>query len=146
MDRLKDLSVSGKERPWSIRKGQALKVAESFKRLGINYRYIRITQCGDILQFRECPNDGYKKLNKANFCRDRLCPMCNWRRSLKVSVNVYKVVSSLEDYNFLHLVVTQKNVVPEKLKAEVDRLYYAWSFQFLIGKLKTPDTVAVLMP
>lgn len=127
MDRLSDLSASGKERPWSTRKGQALKVAASFKRLGLNYRYVRITQCGDILQFRECPNDGYKKLDKANFCRDRLCPMCNWRRSLKISANVYKVVSSLEDYNFIHLVITQKNVIPEKLKAEVDRLYHAWS-------------------
>jgi len=127
VDRLIDLSASGKERPWNSRKEQALKVAASFKRLGIDYRYIRITQCGDILHFRECPNDGYKKLDKANFCRDRLCPMCNWRRSLKIGANVYKVVSSLEDYNFIHLVVTQKNVVPEKLKAEVDRLYYAWS-------------------
>lgn len=127
MDRLRDITAAGKERPWNSRKGQALKVAASFKRLGIDYRYIRITQCGDVLQFLECKNDGYKKLNKANFCRDRLCPMCNWRRSLKIGGNVYKVVSSLKGYNYIHLVVTQKNVEPEKLKAEVDRLYHAWS-------------------
>lgn len=127
MDRLLDITAAGKERPWNSRKVQALKVAESFKRLGIDYRYVRVTQCGEILHFRECPNDGYKKLNNANFCRDRLCPMCNWRRSLKIGANVYKVVSSLEGYNFIHLVVTQKNVVPGQLKAEIDKLYHAWS-------------------
>jgi plasmid rolling circle replication initiator protein Rep len=124
---LKDVSASGKERPWAKRKGQALLVADSFKRLGYGYRYVRITQCGEELRFRVCLNDGYKKLYHANFCRDRLCPMCNWRRSLKIGGNVYKIVSSLEKFSFIHLVVTQKNVVPDQLKVEVDKLYHAWS-------------------
>ena len=42
----------------------------------------RMFFCGDALEFKMRPDGGFR-LVSAEFCRDRLCPMCNARRSVK---------------------------------------------------------------
>ena len=43
-------------------------------------------RCGDYLVFADTVNtetgEVTRKLRAAEFCRDRLCPMCQWRKSL----------------------------------------------------------------
>jgi hypothetical protein len=70
--------VSGRFAP---KKALGMELSRIYELLSLYRRADRVSQCGSYLDFGVLP-DGTKKLVKANFCRDRLCPMCNWRRSL----------------------------------------------------------------
>lgn len=54
-----------------------------------------------------------KKLTNANFCRVRLCPVCQWRRSLMWQARFYdaipKIMEQYAGYRFLFLTLTVKN-------------------------------------
>lgn len=54
-----------------------------------------------------------KKLVNANFCRVRLCPVCQWRRSLMWQARFYdaipKIMEKYKNYRFLFLTLTIKN-------------------------------------
>lgn len=86
----------------------------------------RVDNCGSYLEFHST-NDGYK-LKTANFCRDRLCPMCQWRRSLKM----FSQVSSMMDYislnpeydgiKFAFLTLTIKNCDDDHLTETINTL------------------------
>lgn len=66
------------------------------------------------------------RLNKASFCRQRLCPMCQWRRSLKLGAQARQVVEWVEQrqpVRWLMLTVTLKNVPAAELSATVTHLH-----------------------
>ena len=87
---LVDKNSRGKDRNWRGRKILSLKLADIFKELQYKDSLIeRVATCGDTLRFirRE---DGSLKLYQAYFCKNKLCPMCNWRRSMKDCRRSYK--------------------------------------------------------
>ena len=69
----------------------------------------KIYNCGDVLGF-EKTDDGFK-LCSASFCRQKLCPMCQKRKSLKAYANTLKVYDYLQQYDvaYIHLVLTVPN-------------------------------------
>ena len=87
---LVDKRANGKKRDWAKYKKSSLAVSEAYKELGEDHRKlsIRIEECGDFLHFISCPHQHEKKLIRANFCKARLCPMCQKRRSLIISNQV----------------------------------------------------------
>ena len=74
----------------------------------------KVQGCADVLRFRKLP-DGSTKLYQTWFCKSRLCPLCNWRRSMKNSGQLKKIVS--EAYRqqpkgrFIFLTLTERNSV-----------------------------------
>lgn len=75
--------------------------------------------CGEDLKFSV--TDGIKKLERANFCKDRLCPMCTWRKSLRTGRVVQKVVDYLDnDYRYVMLTLTLKNCTDAELSDTLD--------------------------
>lgn len=64
----------------------------------------KMYDCGDVVTFSD------NKIVAANFCRQRLCPMCQRRKSLRTYSDFCKVLAQLENYSFLHLVLTVPNV------------------------------------
>ena len=88
----------------------------------------RVLDCGSFLMF-EVNRNGERKLIKANSCRVRLCPMCMWRRSLKVYREariVYDELVKEKGSRFLVLTLTQPNVCGDVLKEELDKIFYAF--------------------
>lgn len=79
-----------------------------------NEHYQTLLNCGTMLTFaKETVTDrNIYHLTSANFCRQRVCPMCQFRKSEKAFSEALKVTSELEDegYRFLHLVLTIPNV------------------------------------
>lgn len=124
---LEDKSASGRVRPWSQKKEASMKLADIYQYIDLD-KSERIRDCGDFLEFNLL-SDGSKKLASANFCRVRLCPMCQWRRSLKVYSQMTRIFSALdaEKYAVLCLTLTVKNCAGSELSLTLDLLAEAWN-------------------
>lgn len=125
---LSDRDKKGKERPWKDKKTKTLLLAESYKRLDMKKAY-RVLDCGSYLEFKRFISSGEFKLNGANFCKVRLCPMCSWRRELKIFAQTSKVMDKaleIKEYRFIFLTLTCRNVDGEELSGTLDKLFYAF--------------------
>lgn len=125
---LKDITKTGKERPWREKKLKTIELANSYYRLG-SKKYYRIRDCGSYLEYRRYLETNEKRLNRSNFCKVRLCPMCSWRRSLKIFGQTSKVMNKAleeKEYRFLFLTLTCKNVDGEDLSHQIDDLFSAF--------------------
>lgn len=71
------------------------------------------------------------KIKSANFCRDRLCPMCNYRRSQKMfsqNMTVYeKIKEDHPNYRQLFLTLTVPNVPLWQLKETLRAMSSSWN-------------------
>lgn len=112
----------------------SLSVADLLKKSVILYeRGFIIENCGNILQF-----DKNNELVSADFCRQRLCPNCQRRNSLKM-YSKFKVVEkdlAEQGYCFIHLVLTIKNCEEVELAETVTKLYKASSKFFSDKRIK----------
>jgi plasmid rolling circle replication initiator protein Rep len=85
-------------------------------------------------------------LEKANWCRQRSCPICNYIKSIKWRIRIFaglpKLIDKLKDHHFLFLTLTQKNCHQSDLRLKVKEMEKAWK-RFVsssfpgIGYLKT---------
>ena len=112
-----------------VKKVLGLKLAEAFRRLGELDRAIRVEQCGTYLEFSQV-QDGESMLTAANFCRERLCPTCSWRRSVRIFSNTSRILDCVEeidkDCKFLFLTLTIKNCAADELAATLDGMSAAF--------------------
>lgn len=90
----------------------------------------KIAECGSFLGFHIGANEngevGKPQLVAANFCRQKLCPTCQKRKSLKMFANTLKVCEYLERYEvkYIHLVLTVPNCRGgEALVGTIKKLY-----------------------
>lgn len=79
----------------------------------------KIEQCGQHLYFE----GGH--LVGADFCRQRICPMCQYRNSMRQYARMLQVAERLgaQGYRFLHLVLTVPNCSHADLAKTVQKLY-----------------------
>ena len=117
-------------RPWREKRLAAEQVAAAYDAIGKPRKAARCRDCGTVLVFDECPVDAQKKLKHANFCRQRLCPMCAWRRSLKWAAEASKVLHAAAaehpEWGYVMLTLTQRNVPGGDLTAEISRILRGW--------------------
>lgn len=145
---LEDLNKNGKKIEWQEKHLSSLSVSDSYNRLYTKYKkdgiskdmkkiinnyekkYYRIKECGTFLEYKLFTQNQEKKLHNANFCKVRLCPMCAWRRSLKIFGQVSQVmnIAKCETSNkFIFVTLTLRNVPGEELKEEISKLYKAFN-------------------
>jgi plasmid rolling circle replication initiator protein Rep len=121
---------NGKERPWRAKKVRSLKLSDSFRRMGERNRAARVLFCGSQLTFAVNTETGEKRLHSANFCRERLCPMCGWRRSIKCFHEVSRVMDKTQadrpELVPLFLTLTLRNVPGDKLSETLDTIFNGW--------------------
>lgn len=114
---------------FSGKKMQSEKLAAVYAYMDLMERMKRVYDCGSYLEFRVTSEKS--KLQRANFCKDRLCPMCNWRRSLKIFSQVSSIMDELGDsYEYLFLTLTVKNCSADKLSDTVQALYDGWRYLY----------------
>lgn len=136
------------EKKWTPKKEQSLILSDSYERLNWIRKAERVADCGSWLEFVErseqgqggtgpgCPcgaPDGTParttayKLYHANFCRDRLCPMCSWRRSYKIFGQVSQIMNLLgNNYRYIFLTLTVPSCEPEELNKLIDDMVKGW--------------------
>jgi plasmid rolling circle replication initiator protein Rep len=137
-DVLIDMNQYGGERPWKDYKKQAALLVDSLERLdilhgGLDYykkaHYIR--DCASRLDFHGCPHGHEKRLSRAWFCRVRLCPMCQWRRSLHQSFQMRQVAREAmhrhSNMDWFSLTLTTENAHAENLLSAFKHINAAWA-------------------
>ena len=137
---LVDKNSRGKERDWRGRKILSLKLADIFKELQYKKTFVeRVISCGDTLQFIQ-NQDGTLKLYQAYFCKNKLCPMCNWRRSMKYSYQTSRIVDEAikqeSKGRFLFLTLTVKNVEGQALNSTISQLTKSFDRLFKRAKVQ----------
>ncbi|CAD0146098.1 Protein rep (plasmid) [Streptococcus thermophilus] len=133
----KDYSKQGKDRKWRERKLKNIELAGRLEKLG--YRsFERVYQCAEVLKFIE-QQDGTKKLYQSYFCKNKLCPICNWRRSMKYAYQAELVVNeAMKRYpkgRFLFLTLTIKNVSGKELNKTLSKMTEGFNRLFKYKKV-----------
>lgn len=69
------------------------------------------------------------KLHDARFCRVRLCPICQWRRSLKTFAQMSKVldIAKADGYQFIFLTLTLRNCTADALSDELTHILLSFN-------------------
>jgi len=121
---------NGHKRPWRQKKVRNLILADSLHRLGENKKANRVWWCSMTIGFIEKENNE-KRLKSAQFCRERLCPICGWRKSLKVFYQVSKVMNVIQEKHKdlvpLFLTLTMRNCKDEDLTRVMDEIFKGWA-------------------
>lgn len=136
---LVDLKKNGKTRPWRKYKLQSSAISKSYSFFDeLKKLSYKIADCGSFLNFKSCMEGHFKKLVGANFCRARLCTICQWRRSLVIFHQVLELVHAhRETYKSdipLLLTLTVPNIKGEQLKETLDQMQRAFIHNFIRRK------------
>ncbi len=132
---LVDKSRSGKDRPWAHRKKVSVLTSEIFEGNGKEKKAERMRKCGEKLRFtiheHVMTKERKRKLDHAWFCRERMCVMCSWRKSLLSAFNLQKITSEISlrhpNYSYLSLTLTIPNVSGDELKKTITHLQKSFS-------------------
>lgn len=149
---LKDKKNNGKNKPWRSHKMTKDVLVQSYFNLGFNEsltkdmldkvimdtkkfnneffmkRFETAYDCANQLEFKVI-NENRIQLKRGNFCRNNLCPICCWLKSIKLSNEFSKIIENLNknnEYKFLLLTLTVKNMTGDNLKESLDLMSKAW--------------------
>lgn len=92
-----------------------------------------IFNCGSFISFFANETLEKKKVNKSNFCKNRFCPLCAWRKAKKDSLKISILLKYIKDkfgYEFIFLTLTAPNVNGDDLNEEIKK--YNKSFKNLM--------------
>lgn len=112
------------------RKAQARELAAILDMAGYHTAAAHVYCCGDSVIMRQY-EDGTQEVAGAMYCRERLCPVCQWRRSLKLYGQLSQCMDALDEqrvraakkpYRYLLLTVTVENCADNQLDAVLDKL------------------------
>lgn len=141
---LEDTSASGRKRPWSKHKmsntelTKLFEIARSIDETVLSdSRMNSLRHCADTVLFMQ-DAAGNRKLKSANFCRVRVCPMCNWRRSMKLFSQVSAITDAIlaaKKARFIFVTLTVRNVQGHELTDMINKMNQA--FKYLTSKGQT---------
>lgn len=119
------------EKKFTPKKKSTFALAASYNRIGEDKRAFRVLECGTFLEFARELSSEKCVLQNANFCRDRLCPLCSWRRSYKIFGQVSRIMDNIEDdFDFVFLTLTVPNVSASDLPAKITQMQKAFEQMF----------------
>lgn len=127
-----DTSSTGHILPWSQHRAESDLLAMLYD-LADAAKARRLRNCAPRLLYQQ--TDTGRKLHTAWFCRVRLCPVCQWRRSLKLYGQVAQIVDAAQQqrhaagrkpYAWVLLTLTVRNCTGQQLPQQLDALSAAW--------------------
>lgn len=116
--------------PWREKRMQAYDLSKILEGAGFQDYAAKARSCGTSLQFGVDLQSNTKKLQAANFCCLRLCPMCAFRKSRKAAFKLSQVMDRAEEIHgvrFLFLTLAMRNVQGPDLGGALDDLAQGWN-------------------
>jgi plasmid rolling circle replication initiator protein Rep len=96
---------------------------------GFKTEFEKIKQCGNYLEFalkeNQITKENKKKLANANFCKNRFCPMCSWRRIRNITgqlKDAFDVIQEKQKIATLFLTLTVSNPDVKDLKSTISKM------------------------
>lgn len=115
---------------WTEHKKQSKRVAEKMKEIGKKERADRMANCADFIEYEHCPECDTYHIKKTYLCRDRFCPVCTWRLSLKRYSNMRAITDTLQvgypDLKYSLITLTVKNCKASELNSHLKKMNNAW--------------------
>ncbi|MEC2217098.1 protein rep, partial [Bacillus velezensis] len=147
---LEDKTATGKKRDWKGKKRRTNLMAEHYEalqeKIGAPYygkKAEKLSGCAECLSFKRDPETDKLKLYQAHFCKVRLCPMCAWRRSLKIAYHNKLIVEEANRQygcGWIFLTLTVRNVAGEELKPAISDMMKGFN---RLMKYKRVDTAVL---
>ncbi len=116
-----------------VRKYNSFVIFELYQNFAKKSKLQALADCGTYLGFdlyKHISKDEYQKnLAHANFCRDRFCEMCNWRRARKYAIENFKLLKAIQGENkvrYIFATFTVKNPLINDLKASIKHFNQSW--------------------
>lgn len=136
-----DVLQDGK-RDWNGKKRRSMNVARHFSLGGREKKAEKVSGCADRLSFKQ-DSSGKLTLHQTWFCKSRLCPMCNWRRSMKIAYQnklVVEKANERENLQWIFLTLTVRNTdaqeLPETLSELSKGFYRLFKYKRVSGAVK----------
>ena len=126
---LSDISPS--EISWDEHRANAEDMAVLYNRDVEFTKYaVRINGCSGYLKFGVDADNAKMVLKEVWFCRVRHCPVCQWRRSLKMRAMMYQniqgVIEQYPSHRWIFLTLTVKNPHVTDLKSTLSEMNQGW--------------------
>lgn len=154
INNITDVLVAGTEKAieqelndkWKEKKQDNIIISKSFLRLAHKHKIAdnlfythseKLLQCANYVEFKVSKDNGEHKLHKVYFCKNRLCPLCNWRRSKKTFAQVARIVNEINKenkYDYIFLTLTIRNCLPVELKDTISKLSKSFNNMFRYDK------------
>jgi plasmid rolling circle replication initiator protein Rep len=137
--------LSGLKNLYSFDEEKIIESFDFYKRLSVETSTCLLDFGSDLykplsLRLRGCGSElgltSEGKVASANFCRERLCPMCQRRRSLRTYSDFCKILSDLNDFSFLHLVLTVPNCEASELRQTLRHMELCSARLFKVDKVE----------
>lgn len=124
---LVDKSRTGRRRDWALHKIHNSYISLAYEEVDPK-KSERMKTCANWLSFHR-KDDGSMKLHDARFCRVRLCPICQWRRSLKTFAQMSQVleIAKSDGYQFIFLTLTMRNCEADALSDELTHILLSFN-------------------
>lgn len=127
-------ALSPRDARFDRHKAETEKFCLLYQLLGYQGYFDRMRHCAPFLDFSlEIGEDGVliPRLQSAAFCRVRLCPTCQWRRSVMWQAKAFQVIPKvIEDYpkcRFIFLTLTVKNCELNNLRDTLAWMHSSWT-------------------
>lgn len=127
-------SSSPKDKPWDDHRAFADRFTIAMNRAALPKYAGRVAACASSLFFDLRPDHGTGelvfKLNGADFCHVRHCPICQWRRSMRNKAiflsRLPEIEAAYPQARWLMLTLTVRNPVIQDLRETLGNMNRAW--------------------
>lgn len=131
-ENLSDLQST--EKPWDLHRAQAEAVETAYAATEFERYAERMARCADTLGFErvtdQTSGESRLQFHGSRFCRVRFCPVCQWRRVLKLHARFLSALPAIFAGNprahWLMLTLTVRNMPVTELRASLGAMNQAW--------------------
>lgn len=89
-------------------------------------RAYRMTNCATFIEYEIALETGEFRLKRANLCRDRLCPTCNWRLAIRRAAEMQETIKAIATADStavgLLLTLTVRNCPSDRLRWTIQHI------------------------
>lgn len=136
---IEDCQHSEKIERFSLKKENNLLVKDMIQSHLSASGYARFMYCSTYLSFLADKTKTHKKVETANFCKNRFCPMCSWRKSVKDTLELSVMtdwIHNVHKKKFIFMTLTVPNVSGDMLNDEIKSINEAFKLLFKYDELK----------
>ena len=122
-------SIERERSIWNKKKQNSLVMAARMGAIGRMKRCGRMSACAETLISDVCCICETRYIVQAYFCRDRICPVCSWRRSKKLAQKLKQIIALNErekKSRYIFLTLTVENVPWSALADEIKTIMKSW--------------------